>query len=794
MFKNYFKTSWRNIIKEKGYSGFNILGLAVGMAVALMIGLWVQYQFSYDRFLPDYGRVYRTMVRSSPNGVAEAGGWATCLPLADAIRRDVPEVKYVAQADFGNLHSLMAGDKKLYSNGLFAGEDFLKIFRFPLLAGSAEEVLKQPASIVLTQSAAVALFGHTDPINKTVRLDNLHDVKVAGVLADLPANSSLTFDYIIPFSYYIQTQDWIRENLGNWNMDPIQTFVALQPNVGKEQAEAALKTIYKRYDQDGYKAEKLEAFIYPLKDWHLYSDFKNGVVSGGFIDYVRMFSIIGLLVLVIACINFTNLSIARSERRAREVGVRKAIGSLKRHIIFQFLMESVLITLIAFVVALMLVSVGLPAFNSLTSGTIAIPWSSVAFWGVMLSYVVLTGLLAGSRPAFYLSSFRPVTVLKGALVAGKAATLPRKILVVLQFTCSVALIISTVIVYQQIQYARNRPTGFDVNRLVMTNASSDLDHHYAALKNDLLRSGLVTSVTKATTPATDLYSAGGVDDWQGKYPNETLGVANVGITDDYFETLGMHLIKGREFERGMVLDTSDVILNEAAVQRMRLKDPINQVIYWNGHHKVQVIGVVKNALMVSPYSAAQPTFFLYNPSWSSSIMYRLAPGVDAGAAMAAFGPIFSKYNPAYPFSYHFADERYAAKFSQEVLIGKLAGVFAALAIFISCLGLFGLAAYVAQRRTKELGIRKVLGASVMQLWVLLSREFIVLVMVSCLIAAPIAFYFMHGWLQTYDYRIGIGPGVFILSGAAAIVVTIVTVSLQAVKAAMMNPVRSLRSE
>ncbi len=794
MFRNYFKTSWRNIIKEKSYSGFNILGLAVGMAVALMIGLWVQYQVSYDRFLPDYGQAYRAMVRSSRNGVAEAGGWATCLPLADAIRRDVPEVKYVAQADFGGLHSLITGGKKLYSNGLFAGEDFLKIFRFPLLQGNAEEVLKQPASIVLTRSAAIALFGRTDPINKIVRLDNLHDVKVAGVLADLPANSSLTFDYIIPFTYYIQTQDWIRQNMDNWNMDPIQTFIALQSNVNRDQAETALKTIYKKYDHDGFRAEKLEAFIYPLKDWHLYSDFKNGVVSGGFIDFVRMFSIIGLLVLVIACINFTNLSIARSERRAREVGVRKAIGGLKRHIVFQFLLESVLITLIAFVVALMLVSISLPAFNLLTASVIVLPWSSALFWGVMLSYVLLTGLLAGSRPAFYLSSFRPVQVLKGAMQTGRAATLPRKILVILQFTCSVALIISTVIIYQQIQYARNRPTGFDANRLIMTNASSDLDHNYAALKNDLLKTGMVSNVTKATTPATDLYSAAGVDDWQGKYSNETLGVANVGITDDYFETLGMHLIKGRDFERGMSEDTSDVILNEAAVQRMRFKDPINQIIFWNGHHKIHVIGVVKDALMVSPYSAAQPTFFLYNPSWSSSVMYRLAAGVDAGTAIATFAPIFSKYNPAYPYSYHFADERYAAKFSQEVLIGKLSGIFAMLAIFISCLGLFGLAAYVAQQRTKEIGIRKVLGASVPQVWMLLSREFIILVMISCLIAAPIAFYFMHGWLQTYDYRIGIGPGVFIASGAAAIVVTVVTVSLQAIKAALMNPVKSLRSE
>lgn len=793
MFRNYFKTSWRNIVKEKGYSGFNILGLAVGMAVALVIGLWVQYQLSYDRFLPDYGQAYRTMVRSNSNGVADAGE-ATCLPLAEAIKKDVPEVKYVAQADFGGQHSLMVGDKKLYSKGMFAGEDFLKIFKYPLLQGHAEDVLKQPASIVLTSSTAIALFGHTDPVNKTVRLDNLHDVKVSGVLADLPGNSSLSFDYIIPFSYYIQTQDWIRGNLDNWNMDPIQTFVALQPDARRDHAEAALKTLYKKYNHDGYQVLKLEVFLHPLKDWHLYSDFKNGVVSGGFIDYVRMFSIIGMLVLLIACINFTNLSIARSERRAREVGVRKAIGSLRSHIIIQFLMESVLITLMAFVLGLMLLSVSLPAFNTLTTSTIRIPWTSVPFWGVMLSYVLLTGLLAGSRPAFYLSSFRPVKVLKGSPGTGRSTAPVRKILVVLQFTCSVALIISTVMVYQQIQYARNRPTGFEADRLIMTDASSDLDHNYAALKNDLLRTGLVTGVTKATTPATDLYSWTGVDDWQGKYADESLGVANVGITDDYFKTVGMQLIKGRDFERGMVKDTLDVILNEAAVARMRFKAPVNQIIFWNNHRKIRVIGVVKDALMMSPFSAAEPTFFTYNNSWSSSVMYRLAPGVDAGAAIATFAPIFSKYNPAYPYSYHFADESYAAKFSGEVLIGKLAGLFAALAIFISCLGLFGLAAYVAQQRTKEIGIRKVLGASVAQVWMLLSGEFIILVMLSCLIAAPVAFYFMHGWLQTYYYRISIGPGAFVASGAAAIVVTIITISVQAIKAALMNPVASLRSE
>jgi len=794
MFTNYLKIAWRNIFKEKGYSSFNIVGLAVGMAVALLIGLWVQYHLSYDRFLPDYGLAYRAMVRSSPNGITSSGN-SSCLPLAEAIRKDIPVVRYVAQADWGGQHSLMTGDRKLYSSGYFASEDFLKIFRYPLLSGNAAEVLKDPTSIVLTRSTALALFGTADCLNKTVRVDNQHDLKVAGVLADLPANSSMSFSYLIPFSYYIQTQDWIRQNLGNWDMDPIQTFVGLRPEISKQQAERALSGLYKTYDPVIYQTEKQQVFLHAFKDWHLYSDFKNGFVSGGFIDYVRMFGIIGLVVLLIACINFTNLSIARSERRAKEVGVRKTLGGSKRQIITQFLVESVLMALIASVVALLIVSALLPAFNALTSGFIVLPWSSVPFWGIMLAYVLLTGLLAGSRPAFYLSSFLPVKVLKGAVQPGRAAVLPRKILVVLQFSCSVALIISTVIVFQQIRYAQSRPTGFNADRLLMTDATSDLDHNYAALKNDLLRTGMVLSVTKATTPATELYSMAGVSEWQGKYPNESLGVANVGITDDYFKTLGMQLVKGRNFAPGMTVeDTSEIILNEAAVRRMRFKDPINQVIYWNGRHKVRVIGVVRDALMRSPYSAAQPTFFAYNPVWSSSVMYKLASGAEAGPAIAAFSKIFSKYNPAYPYSYHFADERYAAKFGDEVLIGKLAGIFAALAIFISCLGLFGIAAYVARQRKKEIGIRKVLGASVSELWGLLSKEFIVLVVLSCLIASPVAYFFMHGWLQTYDYRVGIGPGVFIASGVAAILVTIATVSLQAIKAALANPVNSLRSE
>lgn len=614
------------------------------------------------------------------------------------------------------------------------------------------------------------------------------------LLADIPANSSLQFRYLIPFPFYIQTQDWIRQNVNTWNLDAIQTFVGLQPGANIDEVNQKLSTLLKKYDSRDYVNVHMGLFLHPLTHWHLQSDFENGREAGGFIDYVKRFSLIGLVVLIIACINFVNLSTAKSERRAREVGVRKAIGSLRKDIMLQFLVEAFVITLIAFGLALLLVALAIPGFNTLTASEIDIPWSNAWFWAAMLAYVFITSLLAGGRPALYLSALRPVKVLKGGLKAGKAAALPRKVLVVLQFTCSVALIISTVIIYRQIQYAKNRPTGYDATRLVITPSSTDLDHNYPALKNDLLQSGLVTSVTRSTAPVTGLLSWTGVNQWQGKLPGETFGVATVGITDDYFSTLGMQIIKGRGFEKGITQDTTDVILNEAAVKRMRFKEPLNQVIVWNGGKKIRVIGVVKDALMLSPFSEPDPVFFDYNPAWSNNIMYKLSAQSNTGTAMPKIQAIFDKYNPAYPFQYHFADEEYAEKFSQELLIGKLSGIFSALAILISRLGLFGLAAYVAQQRTREIGIRKVLGATEAQVLVLISREFVLLVLTGCVIASPLAFYFMQGWLRGYDYHTAITADVFIDSAAAALLITVATISFQAIRAARRNPVESLRSE
>ncbi|MEO8110886.1 MAG: ABC transporter permease [Ginsengibacter sp.] len=797
MFKNYFKIAWRNLIKNKGYSAINIIGLATGMAIALIIGLWVYNQTSYDRFLPGYQQAYQVKYNYNNNGEIRTQA-EVCIPLADALKNDVPEVAYTAlafgPANYGTLTDVLAvNDKKISPVGMIAGADFLKIFQFPIVEGNADNALKEINSIVLTQSTAKSLFGDVDPINKLVRF-NSDNLKVTAIIKDVPSNSTLQFSYITPFSSFA-TGGWVKAATTNWNHTFFKLFLGLKPNVTYAQVEPKVKLLIQKYAPETYRTFQQQVIMQPLKDWHLFTDYKNGIAVGGLIDYIKMFSIIGILVLLIACINFMNLSTARSEKRAKEVGVRKVVGSTRKGLIWQFLVESIVMTFSAFLLSLLFVQLALPAFNALAKTNILIPFSNSVFWLIMISYVLITGLLAGSRPAFYLSSFQPVKVLKGAMQIGKSATLPRKILVVLQFSCSTALIISTIIFYQQIQYAKNRPRGYDPNRLIVTPAGSP---DYAALKHDVLQTGVVSSMTKSLSPATDVYSHNTIDNWQGRLPNEPLSLAMNALADtDYFKTLGMQFEAGRNFTGNFGADSTCVILNEAAVKRMRFKEPLNQVISWslsNAPNNLRVIGVVKDAITNAPFSPAEPTIFVYQPVWTFNIMYRLSPTINTQAALAKLKPIFNKYNPDYPYEYHFVDESYAAKFELEMLIGKLAGLFAALAIFISCLGLFGLATYVAEQRTKEIGIRKVLGASLSQVFLLLTKDFILLVIISCLIASPVAFYFLQGWLQNYYYRITIGPGVFIVSAILAIAITIITVSFQAIKAAIANPVKSLRME
>jgi len=786
MLQSYIRLAWRNIVRTKWYSALNILGLAIGMAVALLIAMWVRYEYSYDRFLPGYGQIYQVARNFDNNG--ETLTFKVCsIKLADVLHASFPQLD-VAETDYISLHGLKSGNNKFLLYGGQVNDNFLQLFGYPLTKGNPSSVLKDPYSIVLTANTAKSLFGDQDPIGKFVRFDNKDNLKVTGVLQDIPSNSSFSFDYLVPFSYYEHAQGISRG--GSFGNNGYQIFVRLKPGVSEAQMRRELKDIEKT-EKDNVNAMKSEVILQPMRQWHLWSDYQNGKPAGGMIDYVRMFSIVGLLILVIACINFVNLETARSEKRAREVGVRKAIGSGRRDLILQFLTESFLLTFMAFLCAVVLAALALPLFNTLAETDMRLPFEHPLFWAVLLAGASLTALLAGSRPALYLSSFKPVEVLKGSHQPGKSAGLPRKILVVVQFSCSIALIVSTIIIYQQIQYTKNRPTGYDTNRLLATKINEDLARNYPAIKQDLLQAGIVDHITESSSPATDVWWHSDIKQWPGKMPGETVEMGIDLVSDDYFKTLGMSLLSGRDFVGPT--DSTCVILNETAIKRLRLKDPLNQVINFQGT-QVRIIGTVKDALLGSPFTAAGPIMFGYTPAQASFILYHLSPRVRTPEALARLTEVFNRYDPSYPYDYHFVNEQYARKFDLEVLIGRLSGILAALAIFISCLGLLGLAAYTAEQRTKEIGIRKVLGASVPQVWLLLSRDFILLVLISCLVATPLAFYFLQHWLLHYDYRITIQPLVFVLAGLAALLITLVATSFQSIRAALANPVKSLKSE
>jgi ABC-type antimicrobial peptide transport system permease subunit len=795
MLNNYLKIALRNLLKNKIYSFLNISGLAVGMTVALLIALWVLSEFSYDKFIPDHDKVYQVKQNGRVGNLIKTSR-SLPLPLSDALRKEIPEIEYVAETDWIDAHGLMVGKKKFVREGAIAGADFLKILQYPLLKGNAANVLEDPYSIVLTESMAKALFGDADPMNQLVIFDNENNLKVTGVLKDLPKNSSLYFEFIVPFSYWEQTSSWVKKMRPLWEDNSFQMFVKLKPNVDNTRVSAKIKNIINDHSPE-MRQFKSEVILQPFTELHLYNRFENGKQVGGYIEYVHIFSIIGILVLLIACINFINLSTARSAKRSVEVGIRKAIGSQRTQLIFQFLTESILIVFLAFIFSMLLLVLLLPYFNTLTGTVIHLPFDKPAFWSCMFAYIFATGLLAGARPAFYLSSFHPAKVLKGTILSAKGATSSRKVLVVLQFTCSIALIISTLIIYQQIDHAQNRPMGYQMDRLLETGMGRDLNRNYDALKNDLLKTGMVKSITKSSCPLSDITHYPGISNWPGK--STDMNFINAGlieIPDDYFKVLGMELKSGKMFSTGSNPDTTAVVVNESAVKQMNLKYPLNQLITIGRDHVVHIVGVVNDAVLESPFDPVMP--ILYAPVKKGSdagfVIYRLAEDVKTEHAIALITPVFNLYNPAYPYNYSFADDEYKYKFGLEQLVGRLAAIFSGLAIFISCLGLFGLAAYVAEQRTKEIGIRKVLGASVSQLWLLLCKDFIFLISISCIIASPLAFYFLQNWLQKYTYRISIGADVFMLATLAALIITIVTISFQAIKAATTNPVKNLRTE
>jgi ABC-type antimicrobial peptide transport system permease subunit len=759
------------------------------MAFAILIGLWIQYETGYDAFHKNRDRIALVMKNVMFNNQRSTQE-LTPLPLYYELKNNYPEVESVTRIAWAGRHSFIAGDNKFAREGLDADPDFLRMFSFPVLQGNAASALRDPNSIVLTQSLASALFNKENPVGKIIKLDNQDNFRVTAVVGDVPKNSTLTFDFLIPYEYEIAHSDFIRNSKTDWGNNFLMNMVELKKGASME---ALSKKIGPLNVQRDSRIKNQVLFLQPLSKLHLYGDFKNWVNVGGKIEYVWLFGIIGLFVLLIACINFMNLSTARSEKRAKEVGIRKAIGSRRTQLVGQFFSESILTAFLSFLVSLALIKLLLPWLKDLGFENISFNFGNMPLMACGLIVCLVAGLIAGSYPALYLSSFLPVRVLKGAMQQGRGSVLFRKVLVVSQFSISVGLIICTVIVFQQIRHARERSPGYNPDNLISIGVSTDLSKNYAALKQDLLNSGYVEAVSKASQPMTSVYNQWSDFSWEGKDPNADIALDVIMTEWDFEKTAGLKFIQGRPFSRDYKTDSNGVILNEAALKIIGYKDPVGKTMKL-GNRVITITGIVQNILLDNPFKPVRPLAILFDAGPGNNIFLRLKPTADLKKALAAFKPVFDRYNPSLPFEYSFVDREFAKKFATENQVGKLAAIFAGLAICISSLGLFGLASFMAERRTKEIGIRKVLGASVASLWALISREFVWLVLLGSLIATPLALLLMKNWLQKYDYRIDISWWVFALAGLLALVIALVTVSTQAIRAALANPVSSLRSE
>ncbi len=803
MLFNYFKIAFRNLAKNKVYSFINIGGLAVGMSVAILIGLWIYDELTFNQYHKNYERIgqIRSISTEPSTGVSEGSPYMQ-IPMGTALKENYKHLFSKVLTSWSvNDFTLKSGKKNLNKRGHFVEPGILELLSLKMLKGSYDG-LKDPHSIVLSKSTAEAMFGNTDPINQNLKIDNKIDVKVTGVYADIPKNSRFgEVQFFTPWDLFVSSNEWVKENVTSWNNTSFGIYVELQPNISLETAQSGLKEFYARNTpKDFYtimKAYKPEIFVYPMKQWHLYSDFTDGRPTGGRITFVWLFGIIGVFVLLLASINFMNLSTARSEKRAKEVGIRKAIGSVRSQLISQFFSESFLVVLVSFALSCLLIFFSLYPFNELADKDIALPFTNLYFWLASAAFIALTSVLTGLYPALYLSSFQPIKVLKGTFKTGRFAAIPRKALVVVQFTVSVVMIIGTIVVYQQIQHAKNRPVGYSKEGLITVSMNDpNYKGKFDLFKTELLNSGMVSNVALSNSPLTSIWNRSSGFVWKGKAPETPSGFNKVWITEDFGKMLNWKVIAGHDFSNKFKTDSAGVILNEAAAKHIGLKNPIGEYIKTeDGKFSWQIVGITKDIIIQSPYEEINGTFYFLDVNKSSSQMtMRIKPTVNPIEALLKIEAVFHKLVPSASFDYKFVDEDYNKKFSQEQRIGQLSTLFAILAIFISCLGLFGLASFVAEQRTKEIGIRKVLGASVANLWQMLSKDFVVLVIISCLVAAPIAYYFMNNWLKKYTYHTELSWWIFATAGGGALMLTLLTVSYQAVKAALLNPVKSLKTE
>ncbi|PWT78261.1 MAG: acetylornithine deacetylase [Bacteroidetes bacterium] len=795
MFANYFKTAWRNLWKNKGYSLLNIFGLAIGIAIAGLIFLWAENESTWDMFNVKKDRLYFVDENQKYDTYTATFGSTPGL-LGPAMQAEIPGIANTCRTSEGDMNYLFRiDDKSMYASGKFVEPSLFTMFTLPFVQGNPATAFKQLRSMVITEKAARKFFGEEkNVIGKTVTVNNKQDYTITGVIKDIPENSSLQFEWVAPFEIYFQESDWLHK----WGNNSLSTYVELQPGTSAASVNQKLFDFIQKKEPSSIA----HAFLFSMNDWHLRNQFENGKQTrGGQIEYVHLFSIIAWIILVIACINFMNLSTARSEKRAREVGVRKVLGSKRQNLIFQFIGEAFFMALISAIVAILIIQFTLPAFNLLVEKNLALQLGNPVHISALVTIVLLCGLIAGSYPSLYLSSFDPASVLKGLKLTTGSAPVIRKGLVVLQFAVSITLIISTIIIYQQIQHIKSRNLGFNKNKLLQTDVVGDMAKNYPVIRQELIKTGMFENI--ALSDHVTLYSGnntGGLT-WDGKSTAAQILISQRYITPDFFSTSGIKILEGRdlkESDTAFVNKTIYTVITKSLENLMGKGSAIGKTIHFEGDTsgmRAEIVGVVNDYLYGNLYSQPDPVMFYSSKPQYTKVMYlRLKQQANEEKALGAMQGIFKKYNPAYPFNYLFVDDQFNNMFLGEMLISKLSRVFAALAILISCMGLFGLSAYTAERRTKEIGVRKVLGASIASITALLSKDFIRLVAISCVLAFPITWWAMHNWLQNYQYRIEISWWVFLAAGIIAILIALMTISFQSMKAAMANPVKSLRTE
>ena len=788
MFKNYFKVTIRNLWKNKTNSFLNIFGLCIGITCAGFIFLWVEDELNYDHYNKKIDQIYKVMENQSYDGKTYTFGVTPGL-LAQAMQEEIPGIKQVCRFSGDNYTLFSLGDKLFYERGFFADSSVFNMFTLPLVQGKKEAAFSQLHSLVISEKMAKKFFGDDNEIvGKALKFDNKEEYIIGGVIKDLPENSTLKFDWLAPFKIYFDKNNGLKY----WRNNAIQTYVEVE-----EKADVA--AINKKLD--GYIKSKDTAaiarpFLFNMHDWRLRSEFEEGKQAGGRIQYVKMFSTIAWIILLIACINFMNLATARSEKRAREVGVRKVLGAKKGNLVWQFFGEAIFMSFLSVILAVLLMYLLLPLFNTIVVKHLAIGLNKPGHIYSLTAIALICGLVAGSYPSLYLSSFNPVSVLKGFNLKGTAPAYIRKGLVILQFTISTILIIGTIVIYLQVQHIRSRDLGYNKENLVQTALRGDMKKNFSVIKNELFGSGYVQNV--AMSNLNMLYMGSSTDEfkWDGKDPSKKILVTQDLVSPEYLSTTGVKIKQGRDFYAGSG-DSLNVIVNEALAKLIG-GNPVGKIFQRDsGPDDVTnytIVGVARNFVFGDMYGEPDPLVFMTKPDYYGYLYIRLNPGKNMEQAMAKIGSIMKTNNPGYPFNYTFVDDEFDRQFRSEILIGKLSRIFAILAIIISCLGLFGLAAYTAERRTKEIGIRKVLGASVTGITGLLSKNFLQLVVISAIIAFPVAWWAMNKWLQNFFYRISIGWWIFIAAGLLALVIALITISFQSIRAAVANPVKSLRTE